>query len=304
MPILLNSAGASAADPALNGLSGEFVFGCSTMDVASVTGAWLDQNATFPGTNSILGSLSPANTVITAGVSCSYDDTTKQYLVSSTTGIVAGDYWYLSGPGVAAGIYKILTIVDATHFTLVNNVANGGGNRSGISYQVAWRYIIALGTAPSVSSGGGTQNYPKFQVQDAVGNQSQTTDFIYIENAPGGVTYITIQGGNYTGNTVNVLALTLAVLSSFTNHGGISNIAFANHSVQTVNNFTFGDATTAEKTYAAAVASGLKVPAGDGLKYGRLLFKSLAGSANSVGVDISLNLDTTPPTIVLAIFGR
>ncbi len=308
MAILLNAAGASAADPTLKNLTVEFVAACTSFDVASVTNAWLDQAAGFPGTNSVSASLSPAASVLTAGIGTgTYDDTTKNWAIGSTTGLSVGDYYYLSHASITAGIYKIATIVDGTHVTIVNNPLNTLGNKTSISYQVAWRYIATLGTAPLVSSGAGTQNYFKFQAQDAEGNIVQQSDYLYIRDAPAGSGYIAIATLTYdgTGSSNTPLTLALNILGAWANRGGIATVTLANSVGQAgVNNFTFQDGTIAEKTIAAAIASGLKVTTGDGMKYGRLLFRDLTASVNTVGVDIAINIDTTAPSMSLFLIGR
>lgn len=305
MAILINSAGTSTSDPALKGLSVEFVFAASSMDVATLTDAWLDQAAGFPGTNSVKSSLSPAATVLTAGNAGTYNDTTKQYVISSTTGLSAGDYLYLSHASLTAGVYKIATVVDGTHVTITSNPLNGSGNQTGVAYQVAWRYTATLGTAPLVSSSGGQINYFKVEVADSLGNTAQTSDTFYIRDAPSGSAYIAIQGVTYDGTgTVSTTSPTFALLAAWTARGGVSHLIFANHSTQSRNDFTWGDTTTTEKTLAAAVSSGLRTTAGDGTKYGRLLLRTTSGSSNTLGVDIAVVVDSTAPTVVLYLFGR
>src|SRR4051812_15348271 len=110
MAVLLNGAGISAADPTENGLAVEIVFVSPSMDVATLNGAWIDQGAGFPGTNSIVSGLSPANTVVIGGNAGTYDDTTKRLSIVSTTGLSVGDYIYLSHASITAGIYKIASI--------------------------------------------------------------------------------------------------------------------------------------------------------------------------------------------------
>jgi hypothetical protein len=306
MAILLNLAGGSAGDPGLKGLSAELVFACTSFDVDEVVDSWFDQAAGFPGSSSIKSSLSPASTVVTAQLAAaSYDDTTKRLAVSSTTGLSVGDYIYASGGGITAGVFKILTIPDGTHLTFVSNPWNGGGDQTGISWQVAWKFNFVLGTSPSVSSSGGTLNYAKFQAEDSLNNAVQQSDTIYIRDPLTGTAYIAIGGHNYDGSeTTTTIANTFALLGAWTNKGGVSHIAFANHSGQGVNNFTWGDNSTSEKAIASALSSGLKVSAGDGMKYGRLLLRSLGGSSNNVGVDIAILLDSTAPAISLYLFGR
>lgn len=314
MALLVNGAGASAADPILNGLGLEWVIAASTMDAATFTNAWIDQAAGFPGTTSITGQLSPATSVVTQGNAGTYSHTTHQYTISSTTGISVGDYLYLSGGtgggSITGGLYKIASIPSGGVVTLATDpLAGAASDVSGIAYEVAWRTTTTIaGSSPMVSSAGGTQNYFKAQLADSVGNAAQQQDSNYIENAPtiNGTGYLSIDGKAADGTqTTKNATTTLTVLSGWANHGGVSQLGMANHSTQARNDFTWGDGTTAEKTYAAATAaSGIKMTGSDGAKYGRLLLKSLAGAAVTVGVDISMNLDTTAPTVVFTLNGR
>jgi hypothetical protein len=303
--MLLNGAGVSAADPTLKNLSIEFVFAASSMDVASLVEAWIDTTNSFPGTNSVKSSLSPAATVLTSGAAGTYDDTTKQYALGSTTGLSVGDYYYLSHASLTAGVFKIATIPDGTHVTIVGNPLNGLGNKTGIAYQVGWRYLGVLGTSPLVSSGGGQINYFKVRAQDSAANQTDAIDNSYIRDAPSGANYIAIGGKTYDGtDTTNTLANTLAILSAWTNKGGVSHVELANHSVEAVNNFTWTTGGgTAEKTISAAESSGLTLSAGDGIKYGQLRLKDASGG-QTVNVDIAINVDTGAPTIVMSLVGR
>lgn len=307
MSILLNGAGASAADPILKGLGFEWILAASTMDIATLTDAWIDTAAGFPGTNSVKSSLTPAATVLTSGTNASYDDTTKRYTISSTTGLIVGDYIYLSHASLTAGVYQIATLPGAGLFTLVNNPLNGQGNKTLISYQVAWRYAGTAGTAPSVSSGGGTQNHYKVRASDSAANVSDATDTDYIRDAPGGSAYIAVGGQNFTGATINTATPSLNILSGWTNNGGISHVEFTTHSVQTSkSDFRHSDGSLTEKAIATAESNGLNLTTGtpgDGQKFGRVLFKSKAGGV-TVGVDLDITLDTTGPTIVMQLAGR
>lgn len=304
MAILLNGAGTSAADPILKNLGGFFTFAASTMDIAVIDDVWLDQDADFPGDNSIKSSLTPAATVLTAGTSGSYNDTTKVYTISSTTGLTVGDRIYLSHASLTAGVYEIATIPNGTTFTLVANPLNGSGNQTNINYQVAWTYSLTFGVAPMSSDGTGVQNFFKVQADDSGSNQTQATDSCYVRDAPSGSSYISIDGKSYTGQTTNDTTPSFSLLSAWTNNGGVSHIAFTAHSVQTGNtDFKHGDGTTSEKTTSATEAAGLSFTAGDGQKYGRILLKSKAGGV-SVGVDLDMIVDTGGPTITMTLTGR
>jgi hypothetical protein len=302
--LLLNGAGGSAADPILKGLGLEWVIAPTTMDAAVFSDAWVDQATGIPGTASIKGSLSPAATVVISGNAGSYDDTAKQLTISSTTGLSVGDYLYLSHASITSGVYQIATLPAAGKVTLVVNPFNGLGNKTGISYQACWRYVGTAGTAPIVSSGAGTQNFFKARTQDSVGNNGQLESTCTVADAPAGAAFIALAGKSYTGQTVNVTAPSLAILPAWANAGGVAFLELANHSVQARNDFTFGDATITERSLAAAKASGLKVTAGDGIKYGRLNLKSMSSGAVIVGVDLDLTIDTLGPTLTFLLNGR
>ncbi len=155
--LLLNLAGGSAADPILRGLGLEAAFGASTMDIATLTDAWIDQNNSFPGTNSVKSSLLPAATVVISGNAGTYTNSNNRVGIGSTTGLVIGDLLYLSHPNITAGVYRILTIPVAGFVTLTADpFAAGGLDRTGVSFQVVWRYATDTNTAPIVSSSGGT----------------------------------------------------------------------------------------------------------------------------------------------------
>jgi hypothetical protein len=304
MAILLNGAGTSAADPILKNLPFAWIIAASTMDISTFTDAWIDQNNTFPGTNSIKASLSPAATVLTAGTAGSYNDTDKRYTISSTTGLSVGDKLYLSHADLTAGIYEIATIPISGAVTLTTNPLNGLGNKTGISYQVAWTYNATAGTAPMSSDGTGVLNYFKVRASDSGSNQTDATESTYVRDAPSGSSYISIDGKSYTGQTTNDATPSFALLSAWTNNGGVSHIAFTNHSVQTGStDFKHGDGSTTEKTTAATESGGLSFTAGDGQKYGRILLKSKAGGT-TIGVDLDMIVDTGGPVITMVLAGR
>lgn len=300
MALLVNGAGASAADPILKGLGIRLIFGASSMDIASITNAWIDQAAGFPGTNSVSGSLSPATSVLTAGATGTYTQATQQYNIGNTTGLAAGDFIYLSHAALTDGIYEIASVVDAANVTIVNNPL--GADQSSIAFQVCWMYDTDTGTSPIVSSAGGTQNFWKAEASDGT-NSSQSQDSFYVRDAPSGADYIELESGDYTGQTVADNVLTLDILRLWANAGGISHVALANHSVQTVNNFTWTTlGGTGEQTLAAAETNGLTASAGDGIKYGRLIFKSESGGFE-LGVDIDITIDSAGPTLTLSAQG-
>jgi hypothetical protein len=304
MSILLNSAGGSAADPILKNLGFTWIIAASSMDVASFTDAWIDTSAGFAGTNSVKSSLSPAATVLTAGNAGSYNDTDKRYTISSTTGLSVGDYLYLSHASLTAGVYQIASIPVAGAVTITGNPLNGLGNKTGIAYQVAWRYAGTAGTSPSVSSSGGQQNFYKVEVQDSDTNITQSSDSNYIRDAPAGLNFISVDGKSYTGARTADTTPSLDILSGWTNRGGVSHVALGAHSVQTGNtDFRFGDTTTTEKTLSAALSSGISLTSGDGAKYGSIKLKSATGGV-IYSIDMDITLDTTAPVITLTLVGR
>jgi hypothetical protein len=304
MSLLMNLAGTTAADPILKNLGIEWIIAASTMDIATFTDAWIDTAAGFPGTNSVKSSLTPAATVLTSGNAGTYDDTTKQYAIGSTTGIIVGDYYYLSHASLTAGVYAIASIIDATHVTIVGNPLNGLGNKTAIAYQIAWRYAGVSGTAPSVSSPSGQQNFYKVRASDSSANQIDASNDNYIRDPLAGSSFISVNGQSYLGASINTLTPTFDFLSGWTNRGGVSHLALGSHSVQTGNtDFRWGDTTITEKTSSAARASGFSLTAGDGIKYGSIKFKSKS-SGVIYSVDMSVTVDSTAPTIVMTLAGR
>lgn len=294
---LLNGAGGSAADPILKDLLHKLIFFASSMDVATINDAFIDQASGFPGTNTIKSALSPAATVVTGGASGGYNDTSKQYTISSTTGLSAGDYVYLSHGLITDGIFEIASVVDGTDLTFTTNPLDGQGNQSSIAYQVAWKWQGGAGSVGTGSNASGVNNYGKFDAEDGSTIQSTLEDNWYVRDAPAGQSFIDLHGGDYTGQTVNTFSLTLAILSGWANNGGVTHLELANHSGQGVNDFTWTTGGgTGEKTLAQA-EGGLQAAAGDGIKYGRLLLKGVSGSATPVGVDFSITIDTAGPIL-------
>lgn len=295
--LTLNSAGSTAADPLLKDLLLRWTFFSTSMDVASIADAFIDTVVGFPGTSTIKTGLSPAATVITGGASGGYNDTSKQYTLSSTTGMTAGDYVYLSQALITDGIYAIASVVDGTDITVTGNPLNGQGNQTNVAYQIAWTWQGPAGSVGTGSDAAGVNNYGKADVADSAPASTELTDSWYVRDAPVGAGYISLAGGDYTGQTVGSFALALAILNGWTNAGGVTHLELAAHSVQTVNNFTWTTGGgVGEKTLADA-EGGLQAAAGDGIKYGRLLLKGMAGSATPVGVDFSITVDTAGPVM-------
>jgi len=295
--ITLNGAGASAADPILKSLLLDWVFFSTSMDVAVVNDAFIDTATGFPGTNTIKSNLSPAAAVITGGSAGGYNDTSKNWTISTTTGLTAGNYTYLSHALITDGLYKIASVVDGTNVTIAGNPLNGQGNQSNVAYQVAWAWQGGAGSVGSGSDANGVNNFFKADTEDGGAAGTEHEDSSYVRDNPVGAAFITLNGGSYTGQTVGVFALSLAILSAWANKGGVTHIELANHSGQGVNNFTWiTGGGVGEKTIADA-EGGLDATAGDGMKYGRLMLKGVAGSAAPVGVDISVNIDTAGPVM-------
>lgn len=301
MSLLVNGAGVSAANPILAGLRVAMYFGASTMDIATINEAYMDPAGAFPGTNSVRASLSPAHTVMLAGLSGSYATAGTALTLASTTGLTAGDGIYLSHASITDGIYVIATVVNGTSVTLRNDPF--ASNQTGIAYQVAWKYEQTAGTAPIVSSAGGAVNFFKADVQDGNLLPSQASDSFYVRDAPSNEAYIALDGLTYSGAVFNDVNLSLSVLSAWANKGGIATVQLANHSGQGVNNFTFGGGGTTERTLATAETNGLVLAAGDGLKYGALRFRTLEGSSAFMDVNLTATLDTTGPAVVFVAYG-
>lgn len=300
--ILINSAGGSAADPILSGLGIQLFGAASSMDIDTVNDAFIDSATGFPGTTTVKSSLTPAATVITSGASGSYNDTSKQWTISDTTGLSAGDGIYLSHASITDGVYKIASVVDGTDITIESNPLDGSGNQTAVAYQVAWSWIGDTSAAPISSSSGGVENFWKFDAQDALSTVTQQEDSFFVRDAPTGADLLEIEGVDYTGQAVSDNLLTLNILRSWVNAGGVSHVEMANHSVEAVNNFTWtSGGGTGEVTLAVAEA-GLTADAGDGIKYGRLVLKGAPGSSYTVGIDFSITVDTTGPSITLGAF--
>ncbi len=304
MAILLNGAGGTAADSVLRNLGLELGAFVSSMDAGTVNAAGVDQAAGFPVTTSVLGSLSPASTVVTRGANGSYDDTSKRITIASTAGLSVGDYLYLSHASITAGVYKIATIPVAGAVTLVNNVFSGGANKTSIAYQVAWRYLAVAGTTPVVSSAAGTQNHWKFQASNDLGTATQIQDSFFVRDAPAGAAFIAIDGTGYTGQQTAILTPSFDLLPAWVNRGAVSHIAFGNHSVSAANDFKWGDGSVTEKTLAVARSGGLSFSAGGGLKRGAFLLRSTSGATVQYSVDADITLDTSAPTLGLFVAGR
>jgi hypothetical protein len=309
MTTTLNGAGSSTSDPILAGLSGEFVISSTSFDTATFSDAWIEATSGIPGSGgSIKSSLSPAASVVTAGLATgTYNDTSKEYTIASTSGLSVGDYLYVSQASLPTDNYKIASIPSSGKVTLVSNPLNGQGNKTGITYQVAWRYIGTYGTAP-ISGGSSAQvNYLKARLQDSAGQSGNLEELFYVMNAPNGANFINVGGQSYQGGIISTLTPSFAFLSGgatdWTNKGGVSHVELVNHSVQGVNNFRWGDNTTSEKSLAAALSGGFSLTAGDGSKYGRMRLKSKSGSSSFYNIDLEVVLDTTGPSVSFAVYG-
>ena len=301
--LTLNLAGSSQADPILAGLGLKLVGAGSSFDIATVNDAFVDA-ATGAGVTTVKASLTPAATVVTAASTGSYNDTTKSWTMSSTTGLTAGDPIYLSHASITDGIYYLGSVVDGFEYTVEDangvNPMDGGGNQTSIFYQVAWAWVGAGDAVPINHNSAGDQNFWKFQADDgAVGSTAE--DSFWAADNPVGAAFIEIEGGDYNGQTVADNLLTLVILTGWANKGGISHVEMANHSVQVVNNFTWTSGGGSGEVALATAEGGLTASAGDGNKYGQLVFKAKAGSAYDVTADIDVIVDSTGPLLVLTL---
>lgn len=303
MALLVNSAGVSAADPILDGLTCQFVFSASSFDVATVVEAWMDQASGFPGTASVKSSLTPAATVLLSGTTASFNDTGDLHTIGSTTGLTAGDAIYMSHGTITDGFFIIASVVDSTDITLENDPFAAGGNQTNISFQVGWSFIEQIGTAPIVSDVPGDQNFFKARVQDSGTNETDAEDSFFARDALVGAAYIALDGADFTGQTFGDTLLTLSILATWANNGGISHVTIVNHSVQAVNDFTWtSGGGTAERTFASAESSGLTCANGAAINYGAFEFRTKSGGV-ALAVDIDAIVDSAGPTVVFTAVG-
>lgn len=314
---LLNLAGDSAANPILAGLNIDDIFYTTSFDVATVVDTWVDTTPTVRVGSSVKSLLAPAATNLTAGIGTgSYNNTTKVYSLPGVTGLIPGTYIYLSHAAITADLFEVATNPAAGQVTLVTNPLTGQ-DRTGISFQVAWTYTGVAGTAPLVSSDAGTRNYLKAQMNNSLGTSQDIVDSIWLRNAPTATKKLIVIGGqDITGGIVGTDSPTFDFLPDWVNgssvrtYGGVSHVKLASHSVGGVNNFTWGDGSTGEKTIADAISSGLKVTGIDGLKRGRLLVSNKSDAAGQgqvpgtfVGFDMSVTKDTSKPVLAIAFRG-
>jgi len=190
-------------------------------------------------------------------------------------------------------------VFDGSNITIVGDPM-GGSDRSNVAFQVAWSWVGATDSAPILHNSAGDQNFFKFDADDgAIGTEQE--DSFWVADTPAGASFVEIEGETYTGQVVNENSCGLDILPGWASSGGISHVEMANHSVQTTNNFTWSTGGgTGEVTLAVAL-DGITASAGDGAKYGRLVFKGKAGSGNTVAVDIDVILDTTGPVLNLTL---
>lgn len=298
----INGAGGAQNNPVLAGLGVQLIAACTSFDATEVLDAFIDAAAGFPGNTSVKASLTPAATVLTAGSTGSYDDTTKRYAISDTTGMSAGDAIYLSHGSINDGAFRIASVVDGTHVTIEDangsNPLDGSGNQSNIFYMAAWSWIGPTNAAPINHSGVGSQNFYKFDA-DKSGINAQVEDSLWVADLPAGADGIEVEGGNPTGQTVNDTALSLEILRNWANAGGVTHVELVNHSVQTINDFTWTNGGGTGEVTIAVAEGGLTITAGDGAKYGRLVLRGKSGSAYTVEIDISVTLDTSGPVLML-----
>lgn len=292
--LLVNSAGGSADDPILAGLRAKFAFAAASMDAAEIVDVWHDLVSGFPGLVSVRSQLFPAPTIFYAGTTGSYNDTSKELSISSTAGLQSGNALYLSHPNITPNLYIIESIQGDGVVTLRNNPFSGLGNLSNIAFQIGWSYTVTIGAVG--------RNYIKVRIEDQNDLATQIEDSYFAAVAPFGADFISLNGGNYTGQVTKLRSFPLQILPAWAHKGGISHVELGPHSVQGANHFTWGDSTTTERTIASAELSGIKVDSTDGAKFGRLLLKTRS-NGTSLGIDISLVVDTLGPTITLSAFG-
>ena len=216
-----NNAGSSAADPVLANLGGELVFGAASRDIATVNAAYLNPTSGAT-TNDILASLSPAYTLITNTTAATYDDTTHR-LTMTTTGLSTGDYLEIAHSSISGGATFLARITfKTTTYVLIARVSDGidpfsgGGNRTLISVQVAWRYNVVMGSGFSASSGSGVINYFRQQVSDSASNQATLENVFYVRDAPTDGSYVRINGIDATGtNSIGNTTTPILVICPF-----------------------------------------------------------------------------------------
>lgn len=305
MSVVLNLSGANAADAIVKGALAQFVVASSTMDAASVDAVAIDP-ATGAFVNSVLGSLSPAAGVTTRGTAGTYTHASRTLLIGSSAGLAAGDFVWVNHGSITAKAAEIESIPNGSSVILLAAGNPFTADATNVSFQVAWRYQYTAGTAPSVSSAGGSSNFLKARLSDSAGNQATLEEVQVIKDQPVGAAFVSLQGQAYNGGaTIRFTSPVLAVLSSYgANNGGITAIALANNGSTGLNTATWGDATTAEKTFAQAISSGLTLTGGDGAKSGRLVLKTRMGAPAGINVDWAITLDTVGPSIVFTVAGR
>lgn len=295
--ITLNSAGSSAADPILEGLHIDVVFFSTSGDVAQVNGAGIDPTSGSTITNSVSGSLSPASTAIHATDTGSYDDTLDQLNIGDNTDLSVDDYIYVGHASITDGIYQIATKVSTDKVTLKNDPFAGGGTQTNIDVELAYVYRSTTNTAPILSDGAGDQNFFKFKAEDAGTTETFEESDSYVRDAPSGSVYVAINGVSYTGQTISTFTPSLAILTSWTNQGGISHVSLSGADYT----WTVGGG-QAEKTLADAETSGLTISATDGAKTGTLNFHTASGGPG-LALNIDNTVDTTGPNLGILLRG-
>lgn len=295
MTILLNSAGVSAADPILKGLGLDVIFFSSSFDRATNNDFGIDQNSSATITNSVKGSVSPSDTVFISGTTGSYTQATTSYNIGTNTGVSVGDWIYLAHGSLTDGIYRIASLVSSDSVTVEGNELTA--DQSNVSYDLAHTYSTDTGTSPIVSSAGGTENWAKYDVEDAGSNQTEGNDNFFVRDAPAGSSLVAIDGVSYTGQTFSDGTFSLAILSAWANNGGVSHIELVSGDFTWTNGGGTGEVTL------AVAEGGLTASAGDGAKSGTLKLKSRSGSATSVDVALSATIDSSGPIMSVTLRG-
>jgi hypothetical protein len=301
MPLLLNSAGGSAADPILEDLPLSLIGGADTLDIAQNVRAYIDL-ATGTGSNEVTSGLSPdPTTVFTAGTNGAWTAATKTFIFGNNTGIDIGDYMYVDNGSVAT-LAKVASKVSTNGVTFTETVF--ASDASGVSYQVHYTYDTSFTEAGALRATlAGQINYVKFQAEDSFGNMGSKEETIYGRLDPAGSAFIEIAGGNYTGQTIQTFAPTFNVLGGWANRGGILTLELI-----TPTGMRWWDGTTGEKLvstiFAQAEASRLQLHGGDGLKSATLRMRTSQGSPNYRDVPISVSVDSSAPNIIINVRGR
>lgn len=295
MALNFNGAGASAADAVLSGLPIALVGLSRSFNLAQNIKAAIDETSNYPLVSEITASLSPQATQVTpAGLSGSWVAGTKQLTVSSTGGVVAGQYIYMNA-GTVYKLGRIVTVVSATVLALDDGFAADALN---VAYQVAWVYLGVAGQGPLVATAIGKAYYYKFEGQTSVGNRGEAPPQLFYVRSPY-TNFVSINGGAATNWRVNAAEPVLNVGADWASRGGLVSLELSG-----ATDLTWWDGSIGEKTmtdFLFQLQNGLptiKLINGDGPKSATLWGRGKVGSAATVNLGtISGTLDTAAPTV-------